>query len=149
MRVRGRSDVDPKRIRINIRYTKISKVPPDVMAAQKQLVADLEPFMPEGKKFPDDVRLGITIAYTMNDRKADLDGPSKRTIDQVAAAWGFNDSRIDHIRIIRNPVGTPGIEVEVYTIEDRHLPDHVPAPDEEWEIGVGEIYVTEGNFDVN
>lgn len=130
-----RSAVDPKKILINQRYSDIRRTPKPVKDAVKQLVDDATAAREEyGWSIDKNARLKVTILYTMNDRRADVDGPGKRALDAIAAGLGFNDQRVDDFRQIRGPVGTPGIIAEVETL-DHH--DHVDPPSIDGDDGSG------------
>lgn len=136
------SDVDPKSLRINHRYLNISRTPPEIAKAFKQLVADVQAVRDRiGATINKESRVEVHITYTMNDLRADVDGPSKRTLDAVAAGLGYNDGHNDVVVLRRGPVGNPGIHAIVKT-----LTHHDPVPlepvgeGEEWEIGSGDLF---------
>lgn len=146
MLIRLQSDVDPKSLRTNLRYTNITKVPPIVKAAATQLTADVsDQALRQGWSPDPDARLAVDISFMMNDRRADVDSASKRVIDCIAAGLGTNDSRFDTITLRRGPIGTPGVGAVVWTL-DKHTPAPVAEPtlDGEWSLAVGEYYVKEG-----
>lgn len=134
-----KSDVDPLDLRINNRYLDVRKVPPNITKAYKKLVSDAQKAGEEqgwlGRLNPK-ARIKMTFHYTWSHNRADVDGPSKRAQDAIAAGLGFNDNRVDVVTHIRTAIGDPSIQCVVETL-DHH--DPIPVDDEEgWSIGVGE-----------
>lgn len=141
-----RSEVNPLDLRINNRYRDVRKVPPHISRAYKTLVADAQK---QGEEqgwignLPAKARIKMTFTYTMTHMRADVDGPSKRAQDAVAAGLGFNDNRVDVVTHIRGEVDeVPGIVCVVETL-GHHDPEPWLVPsDSEWSIGVGETAPT-------
>lgn len=85
------------------------------------------------------IRISLTLFITMNDVRADLDGPHKRIQDAIATGLNFNDNRIDNYQSTRMPVGEPGIHAIVETIGDAPGED-LPELEDPWSITVGDTY---------
>lgn len=144
MKVTISSAVDPKDLRVNHRYRDVRKLPPLIANAMKKLTEDAQRAgVSHGVAIPKTpkVRLGVSIWFTFNDMKADVDGPSKRTLDAIAAGLEFNDNRVDELHLYRTDVGTPGIVAEVWTLEDIEGDQIEELIDSPWSLTAGEPFV--------
>jgi Holliday junction resolvase RusA-like endonuclease len=137
------SGVDPKDLRVNHRYRDVRKLPPLIANAMKQLTKDAERAgKATGVEIPKDrrVRLKVSIWFTFNDMRADVDGPSKRTLDAIAAGLEFNDNRVDELTLVRSSVGPPGIVAVVETVGESEGDLVEDLVDDPWAILPGETY---------
>jgi Holliday junction resolvase RusA-like endonuclease len=138
MRAHFTSNVDPKRLRINIRYRDARKLSPDTLKAYHQVIEDVEKAVErEGIRFHPKARLELEMVFTMSDRRADLDGPAKRAQDAVSAGLGINDQRFDRITLIRE-VGEPSIRAIVSTLDNHEPEERPPLGTAAWAIFPGE-----------
>lgn len=138
MRVVVSSAVNPKEGRVNIRYRDITKLPPLIAKFINQLTTDAANAAKEqGWEPGTKSRLSVELVITMDDRRADLDGPLKRTLDALAAGLRFNDSRVDYLSL-RRRVGTPGIVAVVTTVGEAEPEEPVEAPSGDWYLVPGE-----------
>ena len=141
MRTSGLIEVDPKSLRVNIRYLSNSTVPKivrDAMNSVKEQVAIHA--AEQGWKFIPKARYGASFIFCMEDRRADLDGPSKRTIDAVVDGLMINDGHIDELHFFRS-VGEPSICYQVWTL-DIHDTEDVDA---EWYLVAGDNHAHKGS----
>lgn len=143
MNVTIRSAVDPKDVRINQRYRDVRKLPPLIANAIKQITKDAQlAGQAAGVTIPKDrrVRLRVSVWYTFNDMRADIDGPNKRVLDAIAAGLEFNDNRVDEFHQYRTEVGTPGIVAEVETLGEVEGDTIEALVDDPWALIPGETY---------
>lgn len=115
--VAGTIPVDPKELRVNLRFLSNGTLPPSVREAMKQTRETVERHADEqgwevanGKD-----RYGAQFQFTMNDLRADLDGPLKRGMDAITSGLKINDGRIDEIHL-RRAVGEPSIKYVVWVL---------------------------------
>lgn len=143
MNVTIRSTVDPRDLRVNHRYRDVRKLPPLIANAMKKLTEDAQNAgKATGFEFPKDrkVRLRVSIWFTFDSMRPDVDGPSKRTLDAIAAGLEFNDNRVDELNLYRTEVGTPGIVAVVETMGEVEGDEVEALTDDPWAMTVGETY---------
>lgn len=149
MKMSWKSEVDPKSIRINIRYRDISRTPEPVKRACTQIAAEAEAAKKaNGFNFSPDANFGVDLIYVFNDKKADVDGPGKRALDSIAAGLGFNDNRVLDFRQRKtwDDTVSPHILIEVWTL-DHHDPVEVEPLEDAWRIRVGETSIEVANHE--
>lgn len=141
MRVSWKSEVDPKEVRINIRYRDISRTPEPVKRACKQIASEAEAAkVAAGFYFDPQARFGVSVTYIMNDDRADVDGPGKRTLDSIAVGLGFNDNRVLDFRQKKTVGDIPHMMIEVWTLDHHEAVTPEPLGDV-WRIRVGETAI--------
>lgn len=133
-----------KNLRTNIRYTNITKMPPEVREAMRIVAKDAEKARDEAEFWPHpNARFTVDFLVTMPDKRVDLDGPLKRGLDAICRGAGLMDSRIDEIHLYRTEVGPSKLEVTFYTKAPYHDPVPAPPPDDDgddWVIMPGESF---------
>lgn len=130
-------------LRVNHRYRDVRKLPPLIANAMRQLTRDAEMAVKaSGVEFPKSskVRLKVSIWFTFDSMRPDVDGPSKRTLDAIAAGCGFNDGRVDELNLYRTEVGTPGIVAVVETLGEVEGDEVEALTDDPWAMTVGEPF---------
>lgn len=130
-------------LRVNHRYRDVRKLPPLIANAMKQLTRDAEMAgAATGVEIPKTprVRLEVSIWFTFNDMRADVDGPSKRALDAIAAGLEFNDNRVDGLHLYRTETGEPGIVAVVETLGEVEGDEVEALTDDPWAMTVGEPF---------
>lgn len=101
------ADIDPVALTVNKRFRSNRTIHPDVRRAMDDLVKIVTAKKNrEGFELRRDSLLSLTFVFTFRTNRADLDNPLKRTIDSLAEAIGFNDSRVWEIHLYRKTGGT-------------------------------------------
>lgn len=138
MRIEGIVPVDPKSLRVNIRFQSNRTLPPIVRKAMEDTkrVLEQDAIAQDWEVRPLD-RYAMRLDIIMNDKRADLDGPIKRTIDAIADGLQINDQKIDELHVYRH-VGNPGIGYAVWTLVDD---EDVEEDPDGWFLIPGESFV--------
>jgi Holliday junction resolvase RusA-like endonuclease len=115
-------DVDPRRVRINIRNRDNRYIPPDVASAQREIVEQIRE--QAGSKYgwdnyhpPTGKRYSVTFFFAVPNRSSDYDGPVKRVQDSLATALSINDGLIEEGRAVRVISDKPGIMIMLRSYE--------------------------------
>lgn len=99
------SSVDPRDLRINKKFRNNPHLPPGVSRAQDNLILDIKQAIPDDYD-PCQVDCGATLTFVFPDKRTDIDGPIKRTLDAIekaikAKGYKWHDGKIDHLAVRR------------------------------------------------
>jgi len=126
-------NTDPVGLSVNKRYLSNGTIHKEVRAEmQKVKDAALRAAAEQHFSLQADSFLRLTFTFTFRTGRPDLDNPLKRTLDAIAEALGFNDSRVWEAHLYR-AIGDPGIHVSIEEInrEDVDYPDGYKPPQQE------------------
>lgn len=134
-------DVEPRNLRINLRYKHGHNLPPVVRDAMTQVrlasrcVADSIGWHP-GNEY-----LELHLRFVVNTRQIDIDAAHKRTQDALADGMGFNDNRIGRVVLDRLIDQDERIEVAIRRLRaepGEKLPQNWGGKEPEWAWDEGE-----------
>jgi Holliday junction resolvase RusA-like endonuclease len=114
-----RSEVDPGDLGVNIRFRGRQALHPRSRAAMKKLMEDVTKAIESTEGFqPCAVDCSLSIWFTFRNRRFDIDGPIKRTMDSLeraikAAGYTWNDLRVDHLLVEKQTDPKPGIYIHL------------------------------------
>ncbi len=99
MFIQWRSNIDPKRLRVNLRGRTASGriyTPHDLRAAMLELTEEAQLEMASQQVQVDrDDHYAINMTFYVADRRMDYDAPVKHAQDAICAGLGISDSRIE------------------------------------------------------
>lgn len=138
MRLHFRADVDPKDFAVNINHNVNTFTPAVVREAMEQLQSialnEMNEQNPGWKQSKLDGYI-VDLDFYMIDNRNDVDGPSKRVLDAISRGAGFNDNRVQELRIRKFVSTRPWIDVMVtqclpwdYDLRDYKKPKRRPIP---------------------